>query len=224
MRMTLKCMSALLGYPSPELQAAAGEIRARLAREGRLAGATLAALDPLLAHLASADLLDLQSEYSELFDGSGALSLHLFEHVHGESRNRGEALVHLRQQYLARGFDLAANELPDYLPLFLEFLSFLAPDDARDWLGQPAHVFVALEERLAQRKSPYAAVFLALRVLPKAEVDAAALAAVRARMNEDEARPPDERWQEAPVTFTAAPASEVRTIGLSGRIRAMLGR
>lgn len=85
-------------------------------------------------------------------------------------------------------------------------------------------MFVALEERLAHRKSPYAAVFLALRVLPKAEVDAAALAAVHARMDEDEARPPDERWQEAPVTFTAAPAPEVRTIGLSGRIRAMLGR
>ena len=222
MKRTLKCMSALLGYPSAELQAAIGEIRHALADEGALPVASLRRLEPLLRTLETDDLLELQGAYTGLFDGSRSLSLHLFEHVHGESRERGQAMIDLGQQYIANGFAIDANELPDFVPLFLEFLSFLEPAAARDWLGQPAHVFTALGERLVERKSPYAAVFEALLALPKAKADPDALAALRARMAAAEAEPIDETWEEAPISFSTPAGRPGGAGGKSGGITAKI--
>ena len=225
MNRTLKALSALLGYPSAELQAATGEIGEALRDEAALPAASLRALEPLLARLATADLMELQADYTGLFDGSRALSLHLFEHVHGESRDRGQAMIDLGRQYLDRGFMIATSELADYLPLFLEFLAFLPPREADEWLGQPAHVLAALGERLGQRGSPYAAVFEALLTLPRARPDAEALAALRARMQAADAEPQDERWAEEPVSFSApVEPNAARPTGIAVRIRAALGK
>jgi nitrate reductase delta subunit len=224
MRTTLKCLSALLSYPSAELQGAVGEIRRALAQDQALGRSALAALDRLLARIESQALLDLQADYTGLFDGSRALSLHLFEHVHGESRERGAALVALAQQYLAHGAYIADGEMPDFIPLFLEFLTFLDADEARERLGQPAHVLAVLEDRLRERGSPYAAVLGAMLELSRAKPNATAVAEVRARTAEDEALSPDDRWQEAPVTFSGAPAPHAQEITLSERIRAALAR
>ncbi|MBC7135158.1 MAG: nitrate reductase molybdenum cofactor assembly chaperone, partial [Oceanibaculum nanhaiense] len=122
---SFKALSALLNYPSAELVAAMPEIRAVLTGEGLVPRSSLKALEPLLSSFETAELYDLQERYVLLFDRSRSLSLHLFEHVHGESRDRGQALVDLSQLYDKNGFFIVANELPDFLPLFLEFLSTL---------------------------------------------------------------------------------------------------
>ena len=116
MRMTLRSLSVLLGYPSAELKDHAGEVRRTIVDEGVLPPAERSRLEPLLAALEEKDLLDPQSAYSELFDRSRSLSLHLFEHVHGDSRERGQAMIDLGRQYMESGFFLEASELPDYVP------------------------------------------------------------------------------------------------------------
>ena len=223
MKKTLKSLSALLAYPSAELKDATDEIREALVAERALPREAIGALDALLQRMAADDLMELQSEYTSLFDGSRALSLHLFEHVHGESRERGQALIDLANEYLKHGFAIEENELPDFLPMFLEFLSFIEPAEARDWLGRPAHVLAAMEERLQARGSPYAAVFRALLVLPAKKPDADAVAELRSRMEAEEARSIDERWEDAQVTFSA-PNPAPRPTGVTARIRAVLRR
>src|SRR5690606_1717291 len=124
---TYKVLSALIDYPSAELVNALSELRHTLEQENMIPAAACGRLDALWTHFARGDLIDLQEAYVGLFDRVLSLSLNLFEHVHGESRARGQALVELKALYEHAGFVLAANELPDYLPAFLEFLSRLQP-------------------------------------------------------------------------------------------------
>jgi nitrate reductase delta subunit len=159
---TFKVLSALLVYPSQDLIAAAAEFGAVLDAEGLVPAAERAALASLIEDIATGELYDLQERYGLLFDRSRSLALYLFEHVHGESRDRGQAMVDLRTQYENAGFTIAANELPDFLPLFLEFLSTQPLADARELLAQPLHILAAISERLARRKSNYKAIFDAL--------------------------------------------------------------
>ena len=162
MARTFKVLSALLCYPSDALEAAAGEMRATLAADGFLADVSRRALDRLITELASDDLLELQERYVLLFDRTRSLSLYLFEHVHGESRDRGQAMIDLQAHYERNGLSIDTAELPDFLPLFLEFLSMRPPPEACEMLGQTAHILTALAERLHKRSSPYEAVFRAL--------------------------------------------------------------
>ena len=121
----LKALSALLTYPTAELQQAAGEISEAIENEPALSVGVRDQLHRLLKELASDDLYDLQERYVLLFDHTRSLSLHLFEHVHGESRDRGQAMIDLKAQYEKAGLFMGAAELPDFLPLFLEYLSTL---------------------------------------------------------------------------------------------------
>lgn len=218
---TYKVLSALLDYPGGTLLDAVPTLRLALDAEALLPPAARAGIEPLLRTLEQKDLFDLQEGYVGLFDRVRSLSLHLFEHVHGESRERGQALIDLANQYLQHGFAISTNELSDFLPLFLEFLSFIEPAQAREWLARPAHVLTAMEERLRERGSPYAAVFLALIVLPGKKADPDAVAELRARMSAEEARTVDERWEDAPVTFTA-PGPAPAPGGIVARIRTVL--
>jgi nitrate reductase molybdenum cofactor assembly chaperone NarJ/NarW len=218
MRQTLRAVAALLGYPSAELQAGIPEIRDALA-EGPLSRAARRRLDPLLDRLETGELLDLQADYSGLFDRGRSLCLHLFEHVHGESRERGQAMIDLGKQYLDRGFMLEGPELPDFVPVFVEFASCLPPSEAREMLGEPAHVFAALEERLTKRSSPYAAVFGALIAAANVRPDRAALAELEANAPSDDPAKIDEEWEEKVVTFTGSHDMGGPT-GIVARLRA----
>ncbi|MES2711716.1 MAG: nitrate reductase molybdenum cofactor assembly chaperone [Pseudomonadota bacterium] len=206
---TLKVLSALLTYPTPDLVAAGPELRAVLDRDAVLPRRERAALDALIADLAACDMYDAQERYILLFDRTRSLSLHLFEHVHGESRDRGQAMVDLIKVYEDGGFSPTTAELPDFLPLFLEYAATRAPADAIELIGQPGHVFAALRERLAKRSSPYEAVFAALAALSRAKLDAAALAALRAEPDPepDDLEALDAAWEEEEVTFGPASAS-----------------
>jgi nitrate reductase delta subunit len=221
MKMTLRTLAVLLGYPSAELQAHAKELREALCSEGMLAAADRVRLEPLLRSLETDDLLDLQAAYSELFDRSRSLSLHLFEHVHGDNRERGQAMIDLGQQYLANGFFLEANELPDFVPVFLEYASCLPPPEARETLSQPAHVFAALAERLDKRQSRYAAIFHCLVSLTGVRLEAEALAEIDQNTPAVDPAEIDEEWEEAPVTFNNSGAHEMGgPTGVVAKIRA----
>jgi nitrate reductase delta subunit len=221
MKMTLRALAALIAYPSAELRENMSAVRGALSDEKVLPERALKVLEPLLAGLEQDDLLDLQSAYSELFDRSRRLSLHLFEHVHGDSRERGQAMIDLGQQYARDGFLLDTSELPDFIPVFLEYASCLAPERAREMLTEPAHVFAALAERLDKRNTTYAAIFHALLAIAAVRPEAEALAELDKRAPEEDPAKIDEEWQEAPVTFLASAAHEMGgPTGMAAKIRA----
>jgi len=197
---SLKLLAALLSYPSQELIAAAPEIARRLGEERVLRHATQNALAGLLAQLAREDLLDLQERYVAQFDTGRSTSLHLFEHVHGDSRDRGQAMIDLHALYDRGGVKLAGNELPDFLPAVLEFLSTRPYGEAREMLEDCAHIVRAVGERLLASGSPYVAVFGAI-------LDLLGQAPLSAQAHPSEERSLDEEWSETPVEFgpNAAP-------------------
>ncbi len=223
---TLRALSALLSYPSRELLAAAAEIRDTLDREAVVPANERAGLHRLIDDLSGGDLYDLQERYGLLFDRTRSLSLHLFEHVHGESRDRGQAMVDLLKLYEEGGYTPAASELPDFLPLFLEYASTRAPREAIELVGQPANVIAALKERLTKRRSPYAAVMSALLAISRAKLDEAALAVLRAEPDPepDDLEALDAAWVEQEVRFgpTADTSGGCAVDGLADRLRAAM--
>lgn len=152
-------LSALLLYPEPELLAALPEIEAALADRP----AFLQALRPLLDSLAGDSLISLQERYVTTFDRNPSHSLHLFEHIHGESRDRGQAMVDLMEEYKKHGLEMSGVDLPDFVPLFLEFLSQLDEQKALPMLGDAIHVLAHIGRKLTANGSPYAGVFEVLR-------------------------------------------------------------
>jgi nitrate reductase delta subunit len=220
MAQTFKALSALLCYPSDGLKAAAEEMRAALATDGILADGARRALERLFAELDGDDLLELQERYVLLFDRTGSLSLYLFEHVHGESRDRGQAMIDLQAHYERNGLAIGAAELPDFLPLFLEFLSLLPLPEAREMLGQTAHILTALAERLHKRGSSYEAVFRALVEIAGAKPKAEEIAGLLDQPDTDptDLAAIDKAWEDEPVTF--GPGAAECKDGLIARIRA----
>jgi len=198
-----KALSALLTYPEAELQQATAEISAVVDAEAALPARLRKQLNVLLAELAAGDLYDLQERYVLLFDRTRSLSLHLFEHVHGESRDRGQAMIDLKGLYESGGLAIGAAELPDFLPLFLEFLSTRAPVEACQLLGQTAHIIAALAERLRKRRSPYEAVLRALAALAAAQPKEEELAGLLAAPDPepDDLAALDRAWEDEPVSF-----------------------
>ncbi len=195
-----KALAALLDYPSAPLQANLPEVAAALAPLG---AGHMRALQPLLDEIARGDLIELQERYVETFDRGRRTSLNLFEHVHGDSRDRGQAMVDLLAMYREAGLALASDELPDYLPAFLEYLSLLDAHAARERLADIAHILQAIGAALAQRDSPYKRVFDVLLAL----AGAAPLAAAEVDAADDTSfEAIDAAWKEEPVNFLDAPA------------------
>lgn len=161
-------LSALLDYPEPPLLDALDEIEAALEAvpNGAFAVRELA---PLIGALRERSLVESQETYVATFDRNPRHSLHLFEHVHGESRARGQAMVDLLDEYRNHGLDVATSELPDYVPLFLEVLGLIGEDEARALLGEAIHVLAALGNQLEKSESPYAGVFTVLCELSEVE-------------------------------------------------------
>ncbi|EIK43238.1 nitrate reductase molybdenum cofactor assembly chaperone [Cellvibrio sp. BR] len=166
-------------------------------------------LDEFLKYYAHTSLLDLQSTYDSLFERGRALSLHLFEHIHGESRDRGQAMVNLQQQYRDAGLDIGVKELPDYLPLYLEFLSTQGEENARIGLEEVAPILAVLACRLEKRNNPYAGLFHCLLLLSGAEVNLDELhAQLEQEKRDDTPEALDKVWEEEVVNFGAEKNSE----------------
>jgi nitrate reductase delta subunit len=216
----LKALSALLIYPTRELQQAAGEISEAIENEPAFSNSMRDQLHALLTELAGGDIYDLQERYVLLFDRTRSLSLHLFEHVHGESRDRGQAMVDLKAQYEKAGLEVDSTELPDFLPLFLEYVSTLPAEEARDALAQPAHIFAAMAERLRKRRSAYEAILRALvelsATIPKQDDVTALLALPDPDANDLAAL--DAAWEDEEVRFGPT-ANDGCKDGLIARVR-----
>jgi nitrate reductase delta subunit len=187
---TLRVLSALLGYPDARMRHHLPEMRSLLYAEGALTQARFAEIGALMEALGRADPLAAEADYVELFDRGRGTSLHLFEHVHGDSRERGPAMIDLGQTYARAGLMLADGELPDYLPAVLEFVSTQPPREARAFLGEMTHVLNAIFGALQQRRSAYAAVLGALLELAGETAQPVKPAAEE---------PLDESWAEPPV-------------------------
>ena len=187
---TLRALARLLGYPDAETRANVDEMAAALDAEAALGTPRRAELQGLLQSIAHRPPLEVEAEYVELFDRGRSTSLHLFEHVHGDSRERGPAMVDLLRTYESAGLHLAPGELPDYLPVVLEFASTQPPREAHALLCEFVHLLNALFAALQRRRSAYASVIASLIELAGEKAEAVAIVA-------DE--PIDASWAEPPV-------------------------
>ena len=159
---SLRVLAALLSYPDAGMRRHLAEMRAILRSEAAVSATRRAELEALIDALDGGDPLQVEADYVELFDRGRGTSLHLFEHVHGDSRERGPAMIDLAQTYEKAGLLLAPGELPDYLPVVVEFTSTQPPREARAFLDEMAHILNALFNALQQRRSGYASVVGAL--------------------------------------------------------------
>ena len=187
---TLRVLSALLSYPGGDVRSHLEEMKEILRRERALPSDRLDELDAFIGKLQRADPLECEAEYVRLFDRGRAAALHLFEHVHGDSRDRGPAMIDLAQTYERAGLLLAPGELADYLPVALEFASTQPPREASAFLSEMAHILNAIFGALQKRASGYASVLGALLELAG---EKALPVAAQAEESLDEA------WAEPPV-------------------------
>lgn len=198
----LLALARILDYPTVELQQHADEIAAILAAAPGLNEDESEAVRAFAKGLAGQRLFDIQAEYVETFDQGRKVSLYVFEHVYGESRDRGPAMIELKKAYRDYGLDTNTRELPDFLPVFLEFCAQVPPDAAMTWLVETTHILQRVCVRLAERGSGYATtltVLLRMIGADPAPEDLTHMAGEERRDDTPEAM--DEIWMEKPVTF-----------------------
>lgn len=203
MNSDLKIISLLLSYPSEELQQSGNLLRATLDQLSDLNEAQIVGLKSLISSISDRDIYDVQEDYVLLFDRTRSLSLHLFEHVYGENRDRGQAMVDLKTMYDDAGFEIDTHEMPDYLPMFLEFLSTRSDEEARHLLGETLHIIAAIRQRLQKRGSLYATAFVALESLAGVKADEVLTAEIANRQEDDpnDLDALDRIWEEEAITF-----------------------
>lgn len=203
----LKVISLLLDYPTEQLLEGRAELALAVDASREISPAQRGALHELLALICDNDLMDGQEHYGALFGRGRSLSLLLFEHVHGESRDRGQAMVDMMAQYEEAGFAIGIKELPDYIPLYLEFLSTREDLEAREGLADVSHLLALLATRLDERESAYAGCFRALLQIAGVEPQEA-MAEVReqvaAEVRDDSLEALDKIWEEEAVDFLQA--------------------
>lgn len=198
----LSLISRLIDYPSDELYAHGTEVADYIANSEELNDADKASLLAFVSQRFGDSLLDWQSDYDGLFERGRSLSLLIYEHIHGESRDRGQAMVDLLKQYKAAGLDIGVRELPDYIPLFLEFVGTQGTENAKGWLQDIAPVLALLYVRLEKRECNYSSLFLSLVNLSEVEIDLDALREqVKEEKRDDTKKALDKVWEEEAVTF-----------------------
>lgn len=220
MRHSLRALAALLSYPTDDLLGALPDIRVALKADPVLAPA-MPALDRLVTHLAQGDPLDLQEEHVALFDRSRGLCLNLFEHVHGDGRERGPAMVELKGIYAAAGLEADAAELPDYLPMMLEYAA-IDPARGAELLGNAALVLDLLHGRLTARSSPHEAVLHAALIFAGAQMGGVPITDSPDPTPEEM----DAAYEDAAVIFGpgADPAAECGVDSIAPKMRAATRR
>lgn len=186
-RYSLRVLSQLLSYPEAGVRQQWPQLWPVLDDEAALSPARRTELQALATHLSRLDPMDAEARYVETFDRGRATCLHLFEHVHGDSRDRGPAMIDLTKTYEQSGLYLEPEELPDHLCVVLEFASTQTPEVAKAFLGEMAHILNAIFSALLKRESPYAVVLAAVLELAGHRAQAVAIAV-------DESL--DESWSE----------------------------
>jgi len=198
----LKVISRLLDYPSAELFSASEELINVVSETDNISQKSKNSLIAFIQKLTDRDLYDAQESYDLLFDRGRALSLLLFEHVHGESRDRGQAMVNLLEVYKSKGFVAETSQLPDYIPLYLEFLSEQDADFCEEWLGDICHLMTMLSERLIDRECYYSVLFDTLIDISGLEVNREeVIEAVKKEERDDTIEAIDKEWEDKEIKF-----------------------
>ena len=204
----IKILSRLLMFPDVALRGYIKDMQVITERSCLLSQKSKDAFTKLAAMIIEKDLIDLQEHYVSLFDRTPGLSLHLFEHIFGDQQERSQAMLELEQMYRQHGFKSLNQELPDYLPMLLEFLAFQRSSLINDVLADASDVFEILRQRLINRNSPYHSIFSCLVDISGVQPD---ISAVQAKILADKGLAPNQRtidttWQEQLVTFQSASA------------------
>lgn len=201
---TYKILSLLLSYPSDELQDFLLEVEKELREEALLQEERIDEIAKFCERFYQIDLTNWQEEYVQLFDYSRSVSLHIFEHIKGDSRDRGQAMVNLMEFYKETGMHLTAKELPDYIPAFLEYLSTLPIPKAADLLAETVNIMDRINEALSESKNPYSAIFKAIISLSAKRPDKAI---TREMIKNEKPLDLDAEYEEEAVTFGGAAPS-----------------
>lgn len=198
----LKVISRLMDYPTQEVHEHVAEMKQMLLDCTLLSFRLKARLNAWLSEYEATDLMELQETYGGLFDRGRATSLLLFEHVHGESRDRGQAMVDLMDLYRQHGFEINARELPDYIPMYLEYLSQRPQREAEDGLLDVAHILALVGARLEDRESGYGLLFRALLDVSQADITVDEFLKQASKEERDDSLEAlDKIWEEEAVTF-----------------------
>ncbi len=207
---TFKLLGLLLTYPEGTVYSESNELLQTLRSEALLPEKIIKKVETFLTAQKVQDLMAAQEDYVETFDRGRAHCLHLFEHIHGESRDRGQAMVDLSETYAAKGLHIDSSELPDYLPLFMEYLSRCELQDATELLGEAIDVIAVIGAKLKKRKSPYADIFTSIEALSvvKADTEKIKTALREAHKDPETLEELDKQWKEAEA-FTGNPLSDV---------------
>ncbi|PJE79355.1 Nitrate reductase molybdenum cofactor assembly chaperone NarJ [invertebrate metagenome] len=155
----LALISFFMDYPDRSLWSDKNELLTSIASLSTLSDSQKNRLYDFYQALTEKSLLDRQADYTDLFDRGKSLSLLIFEHVHGESRERGQAMVNLIEQYKRSGLAIKEKELPDYLPVYLEYLSAQDKQCAKNGLKDISSILIILGARLHARESVYVILF-----------------------------------------------------------------
>ena len=209
---TFKLLGLLLTYPEGTVLSASDEILQILRKEAALPEKNIKRVERFLNAQKVRDLMEVQEEYVDTFDRGRAHCLHVFEHIHGESRDRGQAMVDLMEAYAGKGLYINQGELPDYLPLFLEYLSRCPFEEASALLGEAIDVVAMIGAKLKKRQSPYADVFAAIEALSAVKPDTIKIsnALEKAPKDPETLEELDEEWKEAEA-FTGDPVADCNT-------------
>ena len=205
----LKLIGVLIDYPQEVLWQHRDELLAA-SNCSEISGKYQKQLRVFIQNLLDSDPLTAQERWLSLFDRGRSMSLLLFEHIHGESRDRGQAMVDLMDAYRAAGYEIDTRELPDYVPLVLEFLSTQTQEQSRDWLHHVSHILSLLAARCAERESPYQVLFEILIEYADGKVQIADLIQRAAKeVRDDTPEAMDKVWEEEAVRFgPEAPAQD----------------
>ena len=198
---TYKILSLLLTYPNDELQKFLLEVENELREESLLKEDRIAEIAKFCKRFNQLDLTNWQEEYVQLFDYSRSVSLHIFEHIKGDSRDRGQAMVNLMEFYMEKGMKLTAKELPDYIPAFLEFLSTLSTTKSAELLGETVNIMDKINEALSKSENAYSSVFKAIISLSAKQPDKTI---TREMIKNEKPLDLDAEYEEEPVTFGGA--------------------
>jgi nitrate reductase delta subunit len=205
----LKVISVLLDYPRIELQLHSNQLIEVIQNASEIPPAMRRNLTEVVNHIAQSDLMDLQETYDGLFERGRAISLLLFEHVYGESRDRGQAMVDLMNTYAKDGFEINIRELPDYIPLYLEYLATREAIDAREGLADVAHILGLVSARLKDRDSLYHHLIDAMLIIAGVQVDENSIREQVAKEERDDSlEAMDKIWEEEMITFSSKNAAE----------------
>jgi nitrate reductase delta subunit len=195
---TYKILSLCLSYPNADLQLFLLDIENELQKEALLNSQKIEDVCSFVNHFKNMDLTDWQAQYVQLFDYSRSASLHLFEHIKSDSKDRGQAMVDLLEFYKENGMELSVNELPDYLPVFLEFLSTRQPQKAAELLSEPIHVIDRINKALAEKQNPYCDIFSAIISLSAKQPDKKATKII---IKNEKPLDLDAEYEEEPIEF-----------------------